>query len=192
MKDRPELIFRVGKRVNLRLIHEDDVQVITGWMNDEEVTRHVSHYLPASVKSETEWIQKLEDRTKEIIFGIETSDGQLIGLMGVHNINWRDRTASTGALIGEKEYWGKGYGSEAKMLKLKYAFDVLNLRKICSTCIAFNERALRYQQKCGYQVEGRRKNQHFADGKYWDEILLAVYREGWFPIWERYLKTGKV
>ncbi len=61
--------------------------------------------------------------------------------MGIHRINWKDRTATTGAVIGEKAYWDKGYGSEAKMLVLDYAFNMLNLRKICSQVLAFNKRS---------------------------------------------------
>lgn len=112
--------------------------------------------------------------------------------MELSHINRIHGTAVTGAVIGEKEYWGKGYGSEAKLLLLKYAFDVLNLRKICSAAIAFNERSIRYQERTGYKIEGRRANQIYADGQYWDEVLLAVYREDWLPIWKKYQEAGEI
>lgn len=112
--------------------------------------------------------------------------------MAIHQIDWVNGTATTGAMIGEKEYWGKGYGSEAKMLLLDYAFNRLGLRKICSNVIAFNGRSKRYSEKCGYREEARRKAQFFRDGTYHDEIWLAVFRENWLPLWKKYQKTGVI
>ncbi len=113
-------------------------------------------------------------------------DGKPIGTMGIHAIDYRHRIATTGALIGESGYWGKGYGSEAKMLLLEYAFNTLNLRKICSEVIAFNERSTKYSLKCGYKIEGTKKLHHYAKGQYWDVIQLAVFREDWLPLWEAF------
>jgi RimJ/RimL family protein N-acetyltransferase len=104
--------------------------------------------------------------------------------MGLHHISWIHRTATTGALIGEAQYRGNGYGTEAKMLLLDYAFRTLNLRKVCSNVIAFNERSQRYNEKCGYQVEGTQRKHIFRGGVYHDLILMAVFCEDWLPLWE--------
>ncbi len=192
MKTKPELTFRVGKRVRIRLLCEDDAQILTQWMNDPEVTQYILQYLPKSIKAEKEWLEKIEPNSHDFVFGIETEDETMIGVMGLHKVNYIHGTATTGAFIGNKDYWSKGYGSEAKMLLLQYAFDTLGLRKICASVIDFNKRSLRYQEKCGYKVEGRLKNQLFKDGQYWDEVLLAVYKEDWLPVWEQYQIDGKI
>ncbi len=83
---------------------------------------------------------------------------------------------------------GQGYGTEAKMLLLDYAFNTLNLRKVCSTVLAFNGRSQRYNEKCGYVVEGVQKAQVFRDGSYHDLILMAVFRDDWLPVWREYQK----
>jgi RimJ/RimL family protein N-acetyltransferase len=192
MKSKPELTFRVGNRVRLRLPHEDDLQLLTTWMNDPEVTQYILHYIPQTMDSEREWLKKLHPTPNDFVFGIETEDETLIGLMGLHHVHYIHGTANTGAFIGDKTYWGKGYGSEAKMLLLKYAFDTLGLRKICASVIAFNGRSQRYQEKCGYKVEGVRKAQLFKNGQYWDEVLFACFREDWLPVWEHYQETGEI
>lgn len=193
MKDKPELTFREGNRVRLRLLTEEDAQTLTTWMNDPETTQYITQYLPKTIAAERAWIEKLYTSDTDIVFGIETTnDDTLIGVMGMHHINYRHGTASTGATIGSKAHLGKGYGSEAKMLLLKYAFHTLGLRKICASVYAFNERSLSYQKKCGYHVEGVRKAQHFINGTYHDEVLLAVFEQDWLPIWEAYQATGKV
>jgi RimJ/RimL family protein N-acetyltransferase len=186
-------IFLVGKKVNLRPFSSDDISTLTRWMNDPEVREYISAILPQTEKQEEEWFNKLGKDDGNIILGIETKDGVLIGSMGIHGIKWKgDRICTTGALIGEKEYWGKGYGTDAKMVLLNYIFNELNLRKVCSAVISYNRRSLRYSLHCGYQIEGRRRKQIFKKGRFWDLIELGLFKNEWLLIWKRYSQTGKI
>lgn len=185
-------IFLVGKRVVLRPFSKADIPTLTRWINDPEVREFLTATIPQTEKQEEEWFNKLGSDDKNIVLGIETKEGVLIGSMGIHNINWKDRVCVTGALIGEKEYWGKGYGTDAKMILLDYIFNTLNLRKVCSGTIAYNKRSLRYSLHCGYKIEGRRRKLIFKKGRYWDVIELGLFREEWSPIWKKYKETGKI
>ncbi len=178
-----EVIFRRSNRVVLRPLQLSDAPHLTRWINDPRVTQYVNAHLPTAESEETEWINALSSRKDSNIVVMMVVEGKPIGTMGIHGINMRHRIATTGALIGEPEYWGKGYGSEAKMLLLEFAFNTLNLRKICSQVIAFNERSTKYSLKCGYKIEGRKKLEHFAKGEYWDVIQLGVFKEDWLPLW---------
>jgi RimJ/RimL family protein N-acetyltransferase len=181
-----EIVFLRGKKTVIRPLSKNDAPTITRWINDTEVTQYLLAYLPMSEKDEEEWLDSLAKKKQtDIVLGIE-ADGKFIGVMGIHGISWKDRTAKTGALIGEKEYWGKGYGTDAKMALLKYAFDTLNLRKICSSVIRYNKRSLRYSLHCGYKIEGTKKKQIFRKGRYHDEIILALFRKDWLPYWKKY------
>ncbi|MBP6974760.1 MAG: GNAT family N-acetyltransferase [Candidatus Pacebacteria bacterium] len=187
-----EIIFRRGPRVTLRPLHEDDAPILTKWINDPLITQFVQAYLPTMEMEERDWIKGLISRKGNNIVVMLVVDSKPIGTMGIHAIDYRHRIATTGALIGEPEYWGKGYGNEAKMLLLEYAFNTLNLRKICSEVIAFNERSTKYSLKCGYKVDGGpKKLHHYAKGQYWDVIQLAVFREDWLPIWEIFYEKHK-
>lgn len=185
-------IFLAGKKINLRPFTKEDIPTLTRWINDPEVREFVSVALPQTEKQEEEWFNKLGQDDKNIVLGIETKEGVLIGSIGIHQINWRDRFCTTGALIGEKEYWGKGYGTDAKMVLLDYIFNTLNLHKVCSAVIAYNKRSLYYSLHCGYKIEGRRRKHIFKSGRYWTLIELGLFKEEWLPIWKRYKKTGKV
>lgn len=185
-------MFRKGPRVTLRPLAKDDVPTITRWINDPEVTQFLLVHLPSSESEELEWVESLDKKKgKDVVLAIMVS-GKIIGTIGIHGINWKDRVAITGTLIGEKRYWGRGYGTEAKMLLLDYAFNTLNLRKICSNVIAFNDRSYRYSLSCGYKVEGRLKAQYFRKGQYWDSIQLGLFREDWLPLWEKFRKKHKL
>jgi RimJ/RimL family protein N-acetyltransferase len=182
------VIFRQSKRVILRPVMREDVPLILRWINDPEVTQYLTVHMPMMEADEDVWFEGLHREKPHIITLAVVVDGAAIGTMSIHGISMVDRIGTTGALIGEKEYWGKGYGSEAKMLLLDYAFNTLNLRKVCSVVLAFNERSYRYSLKCGYKEEGRLKEQSYRQGKYWDEILLAVFRDDWQPLWEAFAK----
>ena len=189
MKDN-RVVFLRGKKVTLRPIEKEDIDKIVVWVNDPEVTQFLSMSLPLNKMQEEEWHQNLTKKDKDIVLGIEV-DGKLIGTMGIHNIDWVHRTAATGALIGEKSYWNKGYGTDSKMIILNYAFNTLGLRKICSSVYEFNGRSLQYSMNCGYKVEGRRKKQLFAKGRYWDEIMLGLFKKDWTSHWKEYKKGLK-
>jgi RimJ/RimL family protein N-acetyltransferase len=194
MTEQKPIIFRAGRQTILRLLRKStDLEACLRWINDPEVTPFLKSFLPVTEKSEEEWFDSIGKSQTNIVLGIETlSDHVFIGIMSLNRINFKDGVATTGAVIGEKEYWGKGYGKDAKMTLLDYAFNVLNLRKICSSAKAFNERSLRYNLRCGYHKEGCRPAQFFFNGQYWDEIFLAVFRDDWLPLWKEYQKTGKL
>lgn len=191
-KQKQSPIFLSGRKVNLRPLSKVDVPLLVRWVNDPEVRQFVANTFPQTERQEEEWLDGLGKNDKDIVLCIETKDGTSIGVMGIHKINWIWRTCETGALIGEKEYWGEGYGTDAKMYLLDYIFNTLNLHKVCSNVIDYNKRSLQYSLHCGYKVEGRRRKQVFRKGKYRDLIDLGVFRKEWLPIWKKYRKTGKV
>lgn len=178
-------IFRKGPNVILRLPTAEDAKLATGYINDPAVSANLLVYRPLSYLAEEEFFRSAnKDDSKNVLLALEVN-GQFIGMMGLHDIDYRHGTATTGAWIG-KPYQGKGYGPEAKMLLLEYAFNTLNLRKVCSNVFEFNEYSLKYSARCGYQEEGRLKKHIYAKGQYWDKVQLAVFREDFMPLWEEF------
>lgn len=186
------VVFLSGKLVNLRPAQKSDIPHFTRWINDPRVRQFLLNTLPQTEKQEETWYEGHGKDDKNIILVIETKGGKPIGSMGIHRIDWRNGIGTTGALIGEPEYWGQGYGTDAKMILLDYAFNTLGLRKVCSDVFAFNKRSLRYSLHCGYRIEGRLRKHTFRNGRFHDKIVLGVFRDEWLPIWKHYRKTGKV
>jgi RimJ/RimL family protein N-acetyltransferase len=188
------VVFLEGKKVNLRpLDRRTDAEVMQRWINDPEVRRNLTIIFPQSLTNEEEYIARMGNTTKEVALGIVIKEtGAFIGVMGLHEIDWANRHATTGALIGEKTYWGQGYGTDAKMALLDYAFNTLNLHKVCSRVFGFNKRSLAYNLHCGYTIEGIQKQQIFREGHYRDVAVLGVFKKDWLPIWRRYQKTGSI
>jgi RimJ/RimL family protein N-acetyltransferase len=181
-----QIVFLKGKKVTLRPFSVEDAPTLQRWINDPEVRQFLTVLYPAQLQSEREWVEGLAKKPdKDVVLMMEV-EGRPIGSMGLHSINWKDRTAMTGALIGEKDCWGKGYGTDAKMVFLDYAFNTLNLRKIYSRVYSFNKRSLAYSLHCGYEVEGRLIKEHFCRGRYWDVIVLGLFKKQWLPYWKKY------
>jgi RimJ/RimL family protein N-acetyltransferase len=171
----------------LRPVEMGDAPLFGRWVNDPRIRDYIINYLPMTLIEEEDWVKKLGDKKPDaFVMTIVTKEGRPIGNMGVHRINWRDRHCTTGALIGEPEYWNKGYGTEAKLLLLKHLFDSLNLNKVCSQAIAFNKRSIAYSMKCGYKEEGRLRRHVFRRGRFWDLVNLAVFRPDFEKVWKRY------
>lgn len=182
-----KIVFLRSKKTLLRPLGESDLPLITRWINDPDITKYLTVTFPTMLHAEKKWLEGLADKKNEVVLGICKLDGTLIGVMGVHDIKWVDRTATTGAFIGEKRYWNKGYGSDAKMALLGYIFNTLNLRKVSSKVYAFNGRSIAYSKRCGYKVEGTLKKHVFREGEYHDIVELAVFKEDWLPYWRKHV-----
>lgn len=182
-------IWRKGKKTILRPLQKSDAHDLQRWINDPANNQYLNIGSPVGLGFEEEWIEKNQaPSTTNIVVAVCTHDGTFIGVMGLHSINLIHGTATTGANLGSLEHQGKGYGSDAKMMLLDFAFNELGLHKVQSRVIAYNKRSVAYSKKCGYVEEGTLKDQWFRHGTRHDEILLAVFRDAWLPLWEEYKK----
>jgi RimJ/RimL family protein N-acetyltransferase len=132
---------------------------------------------------EEEWIKKASIYTQNpsnVRLVIETKRGNRpIGIINLHAIDWVNRHATTGSMIGEAKYRGKGYATDAKMILLEYAFDTLGMHKIISRADARNVKSIEYSKRCGYVVEATLKEEIFHAGKWEDVVTLACFYDGW-------------
>jgi RimJ/RimL family protein N-acetyltransferase len=173
-----------GKRVLLRPVKRSDISYFLKWFNDPEVVQYVGIYLPVTEMSEEKYIEELGTTragsdARLVIEAIESDLTRPIGDCALHEINSKEHRAVFDIVIGEKDYWSRGYGTEAARLLLDYGFDQLNLHSISSSAIAFNERSIRLHKKVGFRDEGRRRQAVFRNGQYHDEVLFGMLREEW-------------
>jgi len=111
-------------------------------------------------------------------FAIEV-DGRFIGTCGLFGDDATARSVELGIGIGDKAYWGLGYGREAIGLLLEYAFRYRNYRRVWLRVIANNERGIRAYRACGFSEEGRQRQHIFSDGAYHDIVLMGILRSEW-------------
>ncbi|MBN1453524.1 MAG: GNAT family N-acetyltransferase, partial [Anaerolineales bacterium] len=106
-------------------------------------------------------------------------DDRLLGDVTLSVINWGSREAFAGIGIGVREFWGKGFGTDAMRLILRYGFVELNLRRVSLNVFEFNQRALRSYEKAGFRVEGSQRQYIQREGRRWDIVFMGILREEW-------------
>jgi RimJ/RimL family protein N-acetyltransferase len=106
-------------------------------------------------------------------------DDRLLGETDLDVVNWASRDAFVGIGIGNREDWGKGYGTDAMELVLRFAFTELNLRRVTLNVFEYNPRAIRSYEKCGFCIEGCQRSALLKDGKRWDMIYMGILFEDW-------------
>ncbi|MBC7338495.1 MAG: GNAT family N-acetyltransferase [Firmicutes bacterium] len=164
----------VGEKVVLRPPEMEDVDTLLRWINDREVGRHLMPHFPYSRAQERDWIERVSRSESDRVLIIQTHEGRPIGVMGLHRIDQVHRQAELGIFIGEKEYWGQGYGTDAIRTLLRFAFDAMNFHRIYLRVNADNVRAQRCYEKCGFVREGTLREAVFRDGGWRDQHLMAV------------------
>ncbi|MGD1997063.1 MAG: GNAT family N-acetyltransferase [Anaerolineae bacterium] len=168
-----------GKKVQLRPIERDDLPRFVRWFSDPEVRRHLLVYLPFSLAQEEKWYEGLLERIERsevVVLAIETAEGIHIGNVGLEQISWKDRSAELGIVIGEREHWGQGYGTDAILTLLRLAFEEMNLHRVYLRVDADNIRGIRCYEKCGFHREGTLRDAVFREGRYHDQLLMSVLR----------------
>ncbi len=127
-----------------------------------------------------EWAEERErGEDPGVAFGIRTKDGKPIGYMGINWLVPYYRLAMLGAKIGEPEYWGGGYGTDALLLLLEYAFDWLDIRKAWLMTTTMNHRVMRQMEKVGFTLEAQQRHAALADGVWYDWLAYGLLREEW-------------
>jgi RimJ/RimL family protein N-acetyltransferase len=153
------------------------------WFNDPEVIQYLMFYLPMTEMAEEKFIAGLANNPGTdvyfVIEAIEKDGNKPIGSISLDGIHLKDHSATFGIAIGEKDYWSKGYGTEACQLIVNYGFEQLNLHRISSTAYAFNERSLRMHLAVGFKEEGRQREVAFKNGKYCDKVIFGLLRTEW-------------
>ena len=169
-------------RVYLRPAERADIPIFVRWLSDAETKRFLALRAPFSLAMEEKWFdQQVEhqgrDRYHFVICLID--DGRPIGSADLREINLENGTADFGIAIGEKDMWGRGYGTEALEAICDFGFGQLRLERIELDVYAGNDRAQRSYAKAGFQVEGVLRHGHFADGVFLDVVRMSLLRDEW-------------
>jgi len=184
----------IGERIRFRGVERDDLPTFVKWLNDPEVRQGILIHQPISQVREENWFEGMIKRPDdEQIMGIEVllpdkrtglpsaqggeEDWKLIGTTAFDNIDWRNRSSEFGILIGDKNYWNQGYGTEAVRLIVKHGFNTLNLNRIFLHVFENNPRAIRAYEKAGFVHEGRERQAEFKDGRYFDVLLMSILKD---------------
>jgi RimJ/RimL family protein N-acetyltransferase len=173
----------LGKRIRCRAIEQADLPRFVNWLNDPEVYRYLTMFMPLSQASEENWfdhtLQKPAEEQPLVIEIVSQDEWMPIGVIDLHTFNWRARSAELGIFIGEKMCWNQGFGQEAVRLIVKHGFNTLNLNRIFLRVYETNSRAIHTYERVGFIKEGSLRQAVVSDGHYVNEIIMSILRSEW-------------
>jgi RimJ/RimL family protein N-acetyltransferase len=165
-----------GKLVRLRAPQAEDAQAVHYWMNDPEVTEHLTARYPMAT-SDDFWLAGTGPISFHLVrLAIETKDGEHIGGINLHQIDPENRNAGLGIIIGAKAYWDRGCGADAIVSLLRFAFAEMNLHRVWLTVLSTHERGIACYRRCGFQEEARMRQHIFRHGRYLDFVQMGILR----------------
>ena len=173
----------VGEKVILGPIMKQNLETYVKWINDIEVSKYLNIlHTVMTIEGEENWYEKKIVDDSSAIFSIyDKKTGKLIGNTSLENINKFDRTATFGIIIGEKDYWGKGYGTEATRLIIDFGFNVLNLNNIRLEVFSYNKRGIKAYEKVGFKQVGWLRQARTLAGKKYDVLIMDIIPEDFEP-----------
>lgn len=165
-----------GERCYLSPISLDDADLYTKWLNDLEITQYLNlSTMSINAPGEKEALQHIMKEHNYAIVDNETNN--LIGNCGLHNWDKINQTSEIGIFIGDRDFLGKGYGTEALKLLIRFSFDYLNIHSILLRVFSYNERAQASYRKVGFSEIGVWKESLVQKGKRHDTIFMEITPE---------------
>lgn len=164
--------------ITIRKFERYDIPRKVEWINDTENNQYLPYELPLSVEKTERWFDSHVGDTGRFDAVIE-ADHVPVGTIGLLSIDQRNKKAEFYIAIGQKEYKGKGVGTEASRLVLKYGFEDLGLNKIYFYTETGNIAAQKLYEKLGFKREGELKSDVFSHGRFVDNYVYGLLKKDW-------------
>jgi len=170
--------FLTGKHVYMRPLDRNDLTYILKWSNDPEIRGLTGEVRPMSLAKAEEFYERVKSDDQRVWFIIALQeDDRVIGEAGLLRMFPAWRTTDLSIIIGERETWGKGYGTEAINLLLDYAFGYLNFHRVAIGVVCLNEAALGFYEKVGFRKEGVQREGYYYNHAYYDFVMMSILED---------------
>lgn len=166
--------------IGIRFITKEDTDHILQWRNAPSVIEHFVYRKPLTREEHLNWLETKVTTGEVAQFIIEEVENKIpIGSVYLRDIDNIHQKAEFGIFIGEDAARGKGYGTQATLLILQYAFETLGLNKVTLRVFAENQRAIHCYKKVGFIEDGRFRDDVCINGKFHDMVFMSILRKEW-------------
>lgn len=176
-----------GKKVTLRALERTDMEELRSFHNDPEIGYLLGGWShPISSDQQNKWFDGLANDPHHLRFAIDTPTDGFIGISTITNIDFKNRSAYHGIMIGKKNMHGHGYGRDTVMATMKYAFEELGLHRLDGDIVEHNIPSYHlYVQKCGWKKEGVLREHVYRKNQYYDRIIVGILKSDYDELCEQ-------
>ncbi|MBR3510043.1 MAG: GNAT family N-acetyltransferase [Lachnospiraceae bacterium] len=166
--------------IYLRPITDEDTSLIVAWRNSDAVRSRFIYREPFTEEGHRSWLKNMVETGKAIqtiVCDLETD--KPLGSVFLRDVDRKHNKAEYGIFLGEAQARGRGVGTAAAKLMLRYAFCEEKLHRVFLRVLADNAQAIRSYEKAGFVREAYLRESVYLDGTYNDVILMAVLDREW-------------
>lgn len=172
--------FLEGTRIRLCMTEKEHLKKRVDFINDPDVQKTLNYDYPTSLSKTEAWFSKiLLDPTRVEFTVIDTKKDDIIGFCGFINIDRTAKKAELHIFIGDKKYWGNGYGRDAYKLLTNYGFMELGLNRVYGYQLEYNEKAQKAVKTLGWTIEGCLREDVFSHGTVKNRYVVAILKDEW-------------
>ena len=174
----------LGKKILLRAMEPEDQELLREMINAPEIeSLIVGHSYPTSKFQQNKWYESAVTDSNNLRLIIETEEDGAIGFANIVDIDWKNRTAFHGIKIANRKFRAKGVGTDTVMAVMRYAFDELQLNRLDGAIISYNAPSTGlYVKKCGWTIEGTKREAIFKNGQYHDLNIVGILKEDYLNL----------
>ena len=166
-----------GGRVTLRPMREEDAEFIIKWRNDPKIHKWLFSNDTITLQSHLEWFRNR--KPNRLDFVICLLDSELpIGTVSYTNIDFENRKAEAGKMLGDRTQWGQGLATEAYRLWIVFGFENLGLYYIYTQTLSTNLKNIRLNERLGFRIEKVLHEKYRRTDQLFDIVVMRLDREG--------------
>lgn len=182
---RPELLGAKTKLVVFSECHVEDPAYLS-WLHDVDVVRTIGRpdYVlkPVELSEVQAYVEAVSSSENDLFMAMHLREtGQFVGTVKAGHIDWYSGTADIGIMIGVREQWGQGLGTDSLSALCGYLFDEIGLRRLTAGVMAINPAMVRVFEKLGFRIEGKSRQHDRLGDDYIDHIELGCLRSEFLP-----------
>lgn len=168
-------------KINVRKIHEDDLEKIMHWRMDKDITRYMNTDPILTIETQRKWLQSISEN-ENIKYWLVEVDGQPAGVINLCDIDWKQGNSSWGYYIGEKSLRSLKLAISLEMSLYDYVFDVLNFRELHNEAFSLNEGVIKLHLACGSHIVSEVKGEVIKAGAAYDITHISITADEWNSI----------
>ena len=172
-----------GKKVMLRAMEMEDCELVKDMFNDPEIENTVVGWaFPLSLFSQKKWLELHYNDQNACRFVVDTKEDGPVGILALTDIDWKNRRAVIGGKLASEDNRFRGYGTDAVMAIMRYAFDELGFHRLDACRLAMNQASAGLLAKCGFVEEGVKREYIYKGGEYRDLVEVSILADEYYEL----------